>query len=51
MGWKVTQTTMNGDRVVERTSDPERVRELEQATFDSSANIALTNVVEERPGR
>jgi hypothetical protein len=36
--------TRNGDRLVETTSDPERIRQLEEAQFDDVSNIARTRV-------
>jgi len=41
---KVEMWTRNGDKVVVETSDPDKLRELEESPFDDNSNIASTRV-------
>lgn len=39
---KVEMWTRNGDKVTVEEGDPDKVRQLEESTFDSSSNIERT---------
>lgn len=41
---KVETWTRNGDKQTVHTNDPDKIRELENAPFDDSSNIASTRV-------